>query len=124
MVKDIVKKIKKVRKRLNISIEKNGIESEETKEISNQINELINEYYNTIRPKEYPENSDIKPNYEKSYIELKQKTDEMKRFPTVQEWNKYAKEKGCLSNVSMEYISELKWNYLRAKIMSELNMGI
>lgn len=123
MVQDIVKKIKKLRKKLNISIEKNGINSKETEELSNEMNALINKYYD-MKKIEYPCNSTMKENYENSYNELKQMAKRMNIFPTVEMWNKYAKENNCLSNMSIEYISELKWNYLRAKVLSEIKMGI
>lgn len=124
MTQDIVKNIKKVRKKLNMSIKKNGINSEETREISEEINQLINEYYKSIKQIEYPSKSKMKENYKKSYNGLKKITKKMSKFPTVEIWNRYAKENNYLSNISIEYISELKWNYLRAKVMKELNMEI
>lgn len=123
MVQDIVRKIKKTRKKLNISIEKNGIDSEQTEKLSKEMNDLINQYYE-MKKVYYPSNSTMKENYERSYKELKQLTKRLNKFPTVEKWNNYAKENNYLSNVSLEYISEIKWNYLRAKILSELNMGI
>ena len=123
MVQDLVKKIKSLRKRLNISIEINGINSKETQKLSKEMNVLINKYYDRKKVG-YPCNSSMKEKYEHSYIQLKEMTKRMNRFPTVNIWNKYAKQNDYLSNRSIEYISELQWNYLRAKILSEIKMGI
>ena len=67
---------------------------------------------------EYPTNSKMKENYEVSYNALKKITKKMNKFPTVEGWNKYAKEETYLSKKSIEYISEMKWNYIRAKVLS------
>lgn len=60
--------------------------------------------------------------YDKSYSELKDITKELKKFPTVKEWNKYAKENNFLCHLSLEYISKLDWNYLQIKVEREINL--
>ncbi len=122
MEKDIFKRIKKLRKKLNVSIKKNGLKAEETKQISHEINTTINEYYTSIKITRYPENSKMKKFYEQSYIALKQLTSEQKKFPTTQEWNAHAKQRGYAMHITLEYMSQLEWNYLQIRVERELKM--
>ena len=59
--------------------------------------------------------------YEKSYEALKNMTQQLERFPTVREWNNYARENNYLCHISLEYISKLDWNYLQIKVEREIN---
>jgi len=122
MGKDIYRKISSLRKKLHKSIENTGINSNETQEISNEIDKLIKEYYESIKEIEYPKYSDMYVYYKNSYQQLKNVTEQLENFPTVQEWNKFAKENDCLSHISIEYISKLNWKYLEIKIQRELNI--
>lgn len=124
MQQDNVKRIKSLRNKLHKSIKKNGLDSDKTRKISDEIDVLINEYYNNIQQIKYPAGSEMKIYYEYSYKQLKIVTQQLERFPSVQEWNKFAKENVLLSSMSMQYISKLNWNYLRTKILRELNMDI
>lgn len=124
MSKDIYKKISSLRNRLHKSIESNGLNSNKTRQISNKMDKLIKEYYDSIKEEEYPEFSDMYLYYEKSYKALKDITEQLKKFPRVAEWNKFAKENNYLSHISLEYISKLDWNYLEIKVKRELNMKI
>lgn len=124
MKKNIFRKIKKARLELEESIKKNGINSFETRKISDEIDKLINEYEKSANIVIYPNNSEMKAYYDKSYNALKKITDDFKKFPTVEEWNYYAKENNLLSNVSLEYISKLNWNYLKIKVEREINFKI
>ena len=100
MARDDVKKIRSLRNKLHKSIKKNGLNSEETK---------------------YPEDSEMLLYFNMSYEALKVMTLQLEKFPTVNEWNKYAKENNYLSHLSLEYISKLDWNYLQVKIEREIN---
>ena len=124
MGKDIFRKISSLRKKLHKSIDKSGLNSKETREISNQMDKLIKEYYDSIKETEYPEFSDMYSYYKKSYKALKNVTEQLERFPTVQEWTKFAKENNFLSHVSLEYIAKLNWKYLEIKVERELNLEI
>nr|DAF27041.1 MAG TPA: hypothetical protein [Caudoviricetes sp.] len=124
MEKDIYRKISSLRRKLHKSIDRTGLNSDETRKISNEMDKLIKEYYDGIKETEYPEFSDMYLYYKKSYKALKNVTEQLERFPTVQEWNKFAKENNYLSHVSIEFVSKLKWNYLRVKVLRELNMKI
>lgn len=124
MKADILKRIKTIRKLLDKNVEKYGLNSNETREISNKMDKLIKEYYDSIKTVEYPNFSDMFLYYKKSYEMLKNVTLQLKKFPSVQEWNKFAKENNCLSHISLEYISKLDWNYLEIKIKRELNLEI
>lgn len=124
MAQDSIKKIRSLRNKLHKSIKKNGLDSDETRKISDEMDKLINEYYDNIQRISYSADSEMKLYYEYSYKQLKIVTQQLERFPSVQEWNKFAKEKVLLSSMSMQYISKLNWNYLRTKILRELNMDI
>ena len=124
MAQDSIKKIRSLRNKLHKSIKKNGLDSDETRKISDEMDKLINEYYDNIQRISYPANSEMKVYYEQSYKQLKIVTQQLERFPSTQEWNKFAKENCLLSSMSMQYISKLNWNYLRAKVLRELNMDI
>lgn len=124
MKADILKRIKTTRKLLDKNVEKYGLNSNETREISNKMDNLIKEYYDSIKTVEYPDFSDMFLYYKKSYEMLKNVTLQLKKFPSTQEWNKFAKENNCLSHISLEYISKLDWNYLEIKVKRELNLEI
>ena len=124
MQQDNVKRIKSLRNKLHKSIKKHGVNAEETRKISDEMDKLINEYYDNIQRIGYPADSEMKVYYEQSYKQLKIVTQQLESFPSVQEWNKFAKENCLLSSISMQYISKLNWNYLRTKILRELNMNI
>lgn len=124
MQQDNVKRIKSLRNKLHKSIKKHGVNAEETRKISDEMDKLINEYYNNIQRISYPADSEMKVYYEQSYRAMKTTTQQLERFPSIQEWNQIAKEKYLLSSTSMQYISKLNWNYLRTKILRELNMEI
>ena len=124
MAQDSIKKIRSLRNKLHKSIKKNGLDSDETRKISDEMDKLLNEYYDNIQRISYPSDSEMKIYYEYSYKQLKIVTQQLERFPSVQEWNKFAKENVLLSSMSMQYISKLNWNYLRTKILRELNMDI
>lgn len=124
MKNDIFRKISSLRKKLDKSIEKYGLNSDETAQISNEMDKLIKEYYSNIKTVEYPELSDMIVYYKKSYNMLKHVTLQLKKFPTISEWNTFAKENNALSHISLEYISKLNWNYLEVKVKRELNIEI
>lgn len=124
MQQDNVKRIKSLRNKLHKSIKKYGVNAEETRKISDEMDKLINEYYDNIQRISYPTDSEMKVYYEQSYKQLKIVTQQLESFPSVQEWNKFAKENCLLSSMSMQYISKLNWNYLRTKVLRELNMDI
>ena len=121
-MKNLLSQIRKLQKKLNDSILKNGLNSKKTKEISLKIDELINEYYDSIKTRQYPVTSTIGNNYETSYRELKFMTLDNNKFPSVQEWNEHAKQNCLLSATAIEYINMLDWNYIRAKVIRELNI--
>ncbi|MBO5005361.1 MAG: hypothetical protein J6D03_09060 [Clostridia bacterium] len=54
------------------------------------------------------------------YEEIKKLTKELKHFPSMQEWNKYAVENNLLSAVTLEYVLGLKWKELKEKVEKDL----
>lgn len=123
-MKKILSEIRKMQKKLNNSIVKYGLNSNKTKEISLKIDELINKYYSSIEIVQFPVWSNSGYHYKLAYDILKNVTLMNNKFPTIEEWNQIAKERVLLSAVSMQYISNLNWNYLRAKVEKEVKLKI
>ena len=121
------KEIEKARKKLNASIEKTGLNSKQTRNLSIEIDSLINLYYESDdseykrKEKKYPPDSFMYEFYKQSYYQLLEITYELEKFPTTQEWNAFATKKIYMSNQSLEYVSGLSWNELREKILKENN---
>lgn len=124
MRNNYLKKIKGIRKKLNRSISKYGLDSEITRRLSDDIDEKINEYYKSIEQIKFPKSSNIHEYREKSYNALKNVTLENGKFPTVMQWNRIANERGYLSHISLEYTLKTNWNDLRMRVLRELNIEI
>lgn len=116
-----LKKIKKLRTLLNKYVVEYGTQDERTRKVSKEIDVLINEYYASIKIRDYRNNT-MPEHYKRSYEELERYTRKLNRFPTVEEWNKYAKANYLLSVESIKYISMLDWNYIEAQIKKGLNL--
>lgn len=119
MFLDIEKEIERKRKKLHNSIRKNGLNSEETRKISIEIDNLLNEYYKN--EKQYDYRSTMLGFYQESLRQLRNLTLDLGSFPSIEVWNEYAYKNDCLSSVSMQYISGLNWNKLRTRILSEIS---
>ena len=103
-----IRKIEKLREKMHKSIEENGIDSVETRELSLKIDNLINKYYQDLQEqKQYLKNSEMYQFYIDSYKELEKVTLEFGEFPKSEDWNHYAKQNGYMTSISMEYISNL-----------------
>lgn len=113
----MISDFEKLRGKLHESIERNGIDSEQTRKISNRYNELINSYYENERQYRKDEVMGIK--YIESVKCLKKITKDFVKFPTIKEWNYYAKENGLLNSESLKYISGNTWHNLRNRILAE-----
>lgn len=124
MKNNYLKKIRGIRKKLHKAISKYGLNSEETRKLSDDIDKKINEYHKSIEQIKYPKNSKMYEYRQKSYNAIKEITIKNRKFPTVKQWNKIAKEKGYLSNISLEYMLKTNWNDLRTRILRELNIEI
>lgn len=123
-IRELIREIEKIREKLNKSVIKNGLASEETKKISIEIDNLLNEYYKINRSQEkgkfYEEKNMMNEAYNMSYEHLKNLTLDLNDFPTIKVWEEYAKKNNCLSSQSMQYISGLNWNKLRNKVKVEV----
>lgn len=124
MKKNLYLKINRLREKLNESINKTGLNSKETRKLSIEIDKLISEYYRINPQKEYPKDSKIFKDYSLSYKALKNWFIDTKTFPTIKEWNAYAKKYGFLSHLSLEYITGHKWEKLERFIRLEAKFKI
>ena len=75
-------KIEQLRNKLHESIEKYGINAEETRKISVEIDKMLNE-------RGYNESNLIYNKYLESMLELRKISKIFGKFPTIDEWNKY-----------------------------------
>jgi hypothetical protein len=114
---DIAEQIEKTRKVLHRNIEKYGLDSKEVREVSTQLDELINMYYGKDREET------MQAEYRITYEELKRLTRELKKFPTVGEWDKFANKNNLLSSTTIKFINKTNWNKLRDKVVSEVLKG-
>lgn len=107
-----------LREKLYITIEQYGLNSDKTRKISDKFDKLINAYYkNEVQ---YSEDSIIYIKYIESIKAIKKITKDFSKFPTVEEWNMYAKQSNLLCSESLKYITGLNWHYLRNKILMEI----
>lgn len=79
---DVARKIEKLRGKLHKSINKNGLNSEETQKISREVDKLVNKYYK--KEQQYQENKGaLSEEYKEAYEELKKLTKQFGEFPSV-----------------------------------------
>lgn len=107
-------KIEQLRNKLHESIDKYGINAEKTRKISVEIDKMLNE-------RGYNESNLIYNKYLESMFELRKISKIFGKFPTIDEWNKYAKENMLLNSESIKYISGLNWHKLKDRIKKDLN---
>lgn len=110
----MISDFEKLRKKLEESIEVNGLDSEQTRKLSQRYNELVNFYYQN--EKQYRKDNPIYIKYVESIKYLRKITKDFVEFPTIKEWNYYAKEKNLLNSESLKYISGSNWHDLRNRI--------
>ena len=110
-------RFEKLRKKLDKAIEKYGLNSKETKEISQKFDKLVNSYYE--KEAQYAEDNTMYIKYSESIKALKKITKDFSKYPTIKEWNNYAKENKLLSTESIKYITGINWHELRNRIKSE-----
>ena len=114
----MINNFEKLRNKLNEIIEMYGLHSEKTQKISRRYDELVNNYYQNER--QYHEGSIMHIKYLESIQCLRKITKDFIKFPTIEEWNYYAKKNRLLNSESLKYISGSSWHNLRNKIISEL----
>ncbi len=123
--RNIYNEIKVLQRKLDKNIEKHGLSDRKTVELSEKIEEYINYYFKCIvKVIDYPKDNEMYLWYESSYDAIKKLTVQLKKFPSVEQWNAYAKQNYLLSSESMKYISKLNWKYLSIKVEREINMKI
>lgn len=114
----MINDFEKLREKLHETIEKNGLDSEQAIKISNRYNKLVNSYYQ--KEKQYSEENIMHTHYIESIKALRKITRDFVKFPTIKEWNHYAKENNLLNSESLKYISGNSWHDLRNRVLSEL----
>lgn len=107
--------IEKLRQKLHRTIEEYGLNSEEVYKISIEMDKLLNK-------RGYNEKNLMYNKYLESMFELRKISKIFGEFPTISEWNKYAKENYLLNSESIKYMSGLDWNRLRSRIKKEMNI--
>lgn len=118
----VLGKIHRLRKRLHYCIERYGLNSKQTEKVSKELDELINQYNRQQRI--FPEGSKMQKAYNESIKLLKSFIIENGEFPSIEEWNRLAKERVLLNSESIKYISTLNWHELREKILYEIDKKI
>ncbi len=114
----MINNFERIRNKLHKSIDTYGLDAEKTRKISQRYNELVNSYYQ--EEKQYHQNSIMYQAYLKSIKHLKKITRDFIKFPTIKEWNYYAKQNNLLNSESLKYITGKTWHDLRNKILSAL----
>ncbi len=87
-----------------------GIKIKKSSNIEEKLENIIKKYYE--------ETDSLNP-----YINSKNHLVSMMiegKFPTVDKWDKIAKEEGYLSHISIEYIAGCNWKKLKKNLMFEL----
>ncbi len=110
----MINDFEKLRTKLHESIAIYGLDSEQTRKISERYNELVNFYYQNER--QYHKDNVMNVKYLESVKYLRNIASEFIKFPTIQEWNCYAKQKNLLNSESLKYISGNDWHDLRNRI--------
>lgn len=113
----MINDFEKLREKLHEVIEEYGLNSEEAIYVSNEYNNLVNEYYR--KEKQYHEGNHMQTQYIESIQYLKSIAKDYISFPTINEWNEYAKENNLLNSESLKYISGNAWHDLKNRILSE-----
>lgn len=85
----MINNFERIREKLHESIEKNGINSEKTKRISERFDKLVNSYY--INERKYNTNCLMYIKYTESIKHMKKITKEFAKFPSIDRRDKYAK---------------------------------
>lgn len=110
----MINDFERLREKLHESIEINGLDSDQTRRISKRYNDLVNDYYQN--EKQYNKDSLMYKKYVESVKCLRKITNDFVEFPTIKEWNFYAKEHHLLNSESLKYISGNNWHDLRNRI--------
>lgn len=106
--------VERLRKKLYDAIDEYGINSKEVYRLSIEMDKILNK-------RGYDDKNLMYNKYLDSMYELRKISKEFGEFPTVEEWNRYAKENMLLNSESIKYISGLDWNKLRDRIKKDLN---
>ncbi len=123
MEKKLSNEIRNLQNELNNDVQSDELDNTKAIELSNKIDKLVNDYYLvSMYGRKFPANSNMKKYYELSYRELIKLTMKNNKFPSLEEWNKYAKENNLLSSESIKYISMLEWKYLKLKVNKQIRI--
>ena len=106
--------VEELRKKLHEAIEEYGINSKEVYRLSTEMDKLLNK-------RGYDDKNLMYNKYLDSMFELRKITKLFSKFPSVDEWNKYAKDNMLLNSESIKFMSGLNWHKLKDRIKNDLN---
>ena len=106
--------VEELRKKLHEAIGEYGINSKEVYKLSIKMDKLLNK-------RGYNDKNLMYNKYLDSMYELRKITNLFAKFPTIDEWNKYAKENMLLNSESIKFMSGLNWHKLKDRIKNDLN---
>lgn len=117
--KDISEQIEELRCKLHKELEKSGFETKKALKISEELDELIENFYVEKNMKKTNNNS-LYTEYMIAYNKLKELLVKNGIFPTEKEWNNIAKNEKYLNSRSIKYVSGVSWGNLKKKIKLEI----
>lgn len=117
--KDISEQIEELRCKLHKELEKSGFETKKALKISEELDELIENFYVEKNMKKTNNNS-LYTEYMIAYNKLRELLVKNGIFPTEKEWNNIAKNEKYLNSRSIKYVSGVSWGNLKKKIKLEI----
>ena len=118
--KDISEQIEELRCKLHKELEKSGFDTKKALKISEELDELIENFYIEKNMKKTNDNNSLYKEYMIAYNRLKELLKKNGIFPTEKEWNNIAKYEKYLNSRSIKYVSGISWGNLKKKIKIEI----
>lgn len=118
--KDISEQIEELRCKLHKELEKSGFDTKKALKISEELDELIENFYVEKNMKNTNDNNSLYKEYIIAYNKLKELLKNNDTFPTEKEWNNIAKNEKYLNSRSIKYVSGISWGNLKKKIKQEI----
>ena len=104
--KDISEQIEELRCKLHKELEKSGFDTKKALKISEELDELIENFYVEKNMKKTNDNNSLYKEYMIAYNRLKELLKKNGIFPTEKEWNNIAKYEKYLNSRSIKYVGQ------------------